>query len=56
MSQTSQFPHMIGQLTKREGLFRKLADKEDGELMSQNNLLIGVWMLGSFIGQRRGEV
>ena len=52
----AQFPHMIGQLTERGGLFRKLADQEDGGLMSQNNLLIGVWMLGSFIGQRRGGV
>lgn len=41
----------------RQGLqlyFRKLADQEDGRLMSQNNLL--VWMPDSFMGQRGGGV
>ena len=33
-------------------LFGKLANCEDGKLMSQNNNLIGVWMPGSFIEQR----
>ena len=33
-------------------LFGKLADWEDGKLMSQNNSLIGVWMPASFIEQR----
>ena len=33
-------------------LFKKLADQEDGRLMSQNNHLMGAWMLGSFIEQR----
>ena len=33
-------------------LFRKPANWEDGRLMSQNNHLLGVWMPGSFIGQR----
>ena len=37
-------------------LFRKLAEWEDGRLVPQNNHLIGVWMLGSFIHQRWGEV
>ena len=33
-------------------LFKKLADQEDGRLMSQNSHLMGAWMLGSFIEQR----
>lgn len=33
-------------------LFKKLADQEDGRLMSQNSRLMGAWMLGSFIEQR----
>ena len=37
-------------------LLGKLADGEDGRLMSQNNHLIGVWMPVSFIEQRWGEV
>ena len=37
-------------------LFRKLAACEDGRLMSQNNHLFGVWMPGSFMDQRWGEV
>ena len=32
-------------------LFGKLEDREDGRLMSQNNHLVGVWILGSFIEQ-----
>ena len=35
-------------------LFRKLADREDDRLMSQNNHLVEVWMPGSFIEQRGG--
>ena len=35
-------------------LFRKLADREDGRLMSPKNHLIGVWMPVSFIEQRGG--
>lgn len=30
-------------------LFRKLADGEDGRLMSQSNHLVGVWVPVSFI-------
>ena len=37
-------------------LFGKPDDREDGRLMSQNNHLVGVWMPGSFIEQRGGEV
>ena len=37
-------------------LFRKLADQEDGRLISQNKHLIRVWMPGSFIEQNREEV
>ena len=37
-------------------LFGKLADWEDGRLMSQNSHLIGIWMPGSFIEQRGEEV
>ena len=37
-------------------LFRKLADREDGRLMSQNNHLVSFCMPGSFIEQRRGGV
>ena len=37
-------------------LFRKLADREDGRFMSQNNHLVSFWMPGSFIEQRRGGV
>ena len=33
-----------------------LAYSEDGRLMPQNNHLIWVWMPGSFIEQRSGEV
>ena len=33
-------------------LFRKLADREDGRLTSQNSHLIWVWMPGSFMDQR----
>ena len=36
-------------------LFRELADGEDGRLMSQNNHLIGIWMLGSFMGEVRKQ-
>ena len=36
-------------------LFEKLADREDGRLMSQHNDLIGVWMSGSFIESERGR-
>jgi len=37
-------------------LFGKPDDREDGRLMSQNNHLVGVWMPGSFMDQRWGEV
>ena len=37
-------------------LFAELANWEDGRLMCQNNHIPGVWMPGSFIGQRFGEV
>ena len=37
-------------------LFRKPADQVDGRLMCQNNYLVGVWMPGSFMDQRWGEV
>ena len=55
--------HMTGQLTERgaveagnEILFGKLAEWEDGRLMSQNNHLARVWMPVSFLGQRGGGV
>ena len=36
-------------------LFEKLADREDGRLMSQHNDLIGVWMSGSIrVRERAG--
>lgn len=35
---------------------RKLADGEDGRLMSQNDHLVSFWMPGSIIQQRRGGV
>ena len=41
---------------KEETLIREPADQEDGKLAPQNNHLIGVWMPGSFIDQRWGEV
>ena len=34
-------------------LFRNLAYREDGRLMSQSNHLVGVWMPGSFIDSER---
>ena len=34
-------------------LFGKLADREDGRLMSQHNDLIGVWMSDSFLESER---
>ena len=34
-------------------LFGKLADQEDGRLMSQSNHLAGAWMPGSFIESER---
>ena len=34
-------------------LFGKPADREDGRLAPQNNHLLGVWMPGSFIDQRK---
>ena len=34
---------------KNTALFRELADREDGILMSQNNHLIGAWMPDSFM-------
>ena len=37
-------------------LFGKPADRKDGKLLSQNNHLVGVWMPGSFMDQRWGEV
>ena len=37
-------------------LFGKLADREDGRLMSQNNHLVSFWTPGSFIEQRWGGV
>ena len=37
-------------------LFRKPADQEESRLMSQNNHITGVWMPGSFIEQRWGEM
>ena len=49
---------MTGQLTERRSakarnmtLFRRLADHEDGGVMSQDDNLIGVWMPGSIIEQ-----
>ena len=49
---------MTGQLTERQSikarnmiLFRKLADQEDGRIMSQNDDHTGVWMPGSIIEQ-----
>jgi len=33
----------------------ELADQEDGRLVPQNNHLIGVWMPGSFIEQRKSN-
>ena len=37
-------------------LFGKLADREDGRLMPQNNHLVGVWIPGSFMDQRWREI
>ena len=37
---------------KEETLIGELSDHEDGKLAPQNNLLIGVWVPGSFIDQR----
>ena len=42
--------------TRNMTLFGKLTQQEDGRLMSQNHHLVGVWMLGSFMDQRWGEV
>ena len=36
--------------------FRKLADPEDGRLMSQNNHVVRVWMSGYLLDWRQGEV
>ena len=41
---------------KEETLIGEPTDQEDGKLAPQNNHLIGVWMPGSFIDQRWGEV
>ena len=38
--------------TKNTTLFGKLADREDGRLMSQNNRLLQVWKPDSFMEQR----
>ena len=37
-------------------LLKELADREDGRLMSQNHHLTWVWMSGSLMDQRWGEV
>ena len=37
-------------------LFGKLADRENGRLMSQNNHLVSFWTPGSFIEQRWGGI
>ena len=37
-------------------LFRKLADQEDGRLMSQNNCVVRAWMPGYFIEPEREAV
>ena len=39
----------------RKRLIRHPADREDGRLVPQNHHLIGVWMPGSFIDQKRNE-
>ena len=36
--------------------FGKPVDQEDGRLMSQNNHLLGVWMPGSVMNQRLGDM
>ena len=36
-------------------LFRRLADQEDGRLVSQNNHLVEVWRPGAFIEQREAD-
>ena len=36
-------------------LFRKLADREEGRLMFQNNHVVGAWMPGSFIEPERSS-
>ena len=41
---------------KEETLIGGQADLEDGKLVPQNNHFIGIWMPGSFIDQRWGEV
>jgi len=41
---------------KEETLIRELAYQEDARLAHQNNHLIGIWMPGTFIDQRWGEV
>ena len=39
----------------RKTLIGEPADREDGRLVPQNHHLIGVWMPGSFIDQKRNE-
>ena len=41
---------------KNMTLLKELADREDGRLMSQNHHLTWVWMSGSLMDQRWGEV
>ena len=36
-------------------LFRKLADREEGRLMSQNNHVVGAWIPGSSIEPERSS-
>ena len=40
-------------LSKEETLIGEPAGHEDGRLVPQNNHLLGVWMPGSFIDQRK---
>ena len=55
-SERSQWTQETRGWGKEETLIREPADWEDGRLAPQNNHLTGVWMPGSFIDQRWGEV
>ena len=41
-------------LRKEINFVQKAADEKDGRLATKNNLLIGVWMSGSFIDLKWG--
>ena len=43
-------------LRKEINFVQKAADEKDGRLATKNNLLIGVWMSGSFIDLKWGDM